>query len=65
MNEQTINCPDCSTPIPFDPYALVQGKQFVCPNCSASIGIDQGSRETVKNALDQFESMRSRLGKQP
>lgn len=62
-NEQYIRCPDCGSQIPFDPYALVRGASFACPQCPAvSIGIDQGSREIVKQTLDELDKLKKTMG---
>ncbi len=64
VNEQYINCPICNSQIPFDPYALIRGATFSCPKCpSVSIGIDQGSRDVVKNALDELDALKKNIGK--
>lgn len=64
VNEQYIRCPDCGSQIPFDPYALVRGERFACPQCPAvSIGLDPGSREIVKNSLQKLESLKKDIGK--
>lgn len=64
INEQYISCPDCGSKIPFDPYALVRGERFACPKCPAvSIGIDQESRDTVKNTLDELETLKKNIRK--
>ena len=62
-SSQYISCPDCSTRIPFDPQELIKGTRFGCPNCSISIGIERGSRETVKDALDKLEELKREVGK--
>ena len=62
-SSQYIRCPDCNTQIPFDPHELIRGTRFGCPNCSVSIGIERGSRETVKNALDKLGELKRDIGK--
>ncbi len=62
-NQQYLNCPDCGSKIPFDPYALVKGASFMCPRCpSISIGLAPGSREIVENTLNKFEMMKKKAG---
>jgi predicted RNA-binding Zn-ribbon protein involved in translation (DUF1610 family) len=64
VNQLYIRCPDCGSQIPFDPYALVRGERFACPQCPAvSIGLDQGSREIVKKSLHELESLKKNIGK--
>jgi|GEM_PF-565844 len=64
VNEQYIRCPDCGSQIPFDPYALVRGERFSCPKCPAvSIGISSGSRDIVKDALEELEHLKKSIGK--
>lgn len=63
-NEQYIRCPDCGTPIPFDPRALVRGDRFACPQClNVSIGIDSGSRRKVEETLDELQNVKRKLGR--
>lgn len=65
MNQvQSIPCPDCQTPIPFDINLLIQGSQFTCPRCKASIGIAQESLSQVKNAKEKFDEMKSTVMQQ-
>ena len=62
VNQQYINCPDCGSPIPFDPYALVKGQRFSCPKClDVSIGLASESRDVVKESLDKLESLKKDL----
>ena len=56
----TITCPACQTPIPFDPVRLIRGEQFSCPGCQSVIGIDQQSRDTAQAA---YKKMERELGK--
>ncbi|NEN88128.1 MAG: hypothetical protein F6K48_04025 [Okeania sp. SIO3H1] len=62
-NEQFIRCPNCGAQIMFDPYALVRGERFACPKCAAVIGLDPGSRDIVKNTLEELETLKKNLGK--
>ena len=62
-NQQYISCPDCGSKIPFDPYALVRGARFKCPQCSVSIGLDPGSQNIVEDTLDKFETLKKNIGK--
>ena len=59
--EQKIPCPVCKTPIPFDPYQLIKGVQFACPNCGAVVGVAQQSVDTVKNAMEEFDEMKKNV----
>lgn len=64
MNGQKLDCPDCGTPIPYDTYGLLQGKKFACSNCHLTLNLDPQSHESVKNAMEEFEHMKSSLLKQ-
>jgi hypothetical protein len=64
MSEQKLDCPDCSTPIPYDTYGFLQGKKFSCPNCKLSIGLAAQSHDTVKDAMEEFENLKVNLLKQ-
>ena len=59
--EQSIPCPTCGTKIPFDVHQLLVGVQFVCPGCSALIGLSNDSRETVKQTVEKFDEMREKV----
>lgn len=59
--EQVIPCPVCQTPIPISPRALLAGAQFVCPQCSAVIGLHQDSKPIVKDSLDKLEEAKKEI----
>ncbi|HEU4717323.1 MAG TPA: hypothetical protein VFU15_05810 [Bacteroidia bacterium] len=62
MSDQlSIPCPDCKTPIPFDPRMLIQGAQFSCPKCKAFLGLASESKEIVRESLDKFDKMKSEV----
>ncbi|MEM8641072.1 MAG: hypothetical protein AAGG51_20005 [Cyanobacteria bacterium P01_G01_bin.54] len=62
VDQQYIPCPDCDSQIPFDPYVMLSGEQFSCPECpSVSIGIAPESREIVRNSLDELENLKKQL----
>lgn len=58
MIEQRIPCPVCRTQIPVDLHLLIQGVQFSCPNCFASIGLTPESRTVVNEAVNNFEKLK-------
>jgi predicted RNA-binding Zn-ribbon protein involved in translation (DUF1610 family) len=59
---QYIACPVCGSQIPFDPYALVRGESFSCPNCpDVAIGLSMESRDLVKKSLDEFENLKKKV----
>lgn len=60
-NGQQIPCPVCKTGIPFDTRQLLQGVQFSCPSCQASIGLADESKEVVRQAMESFEKTRQGL----
>jgi len=62
--QQQIPCPDCGTPIYFDPYALVTGQQFKCSGCQAVISLAMDSRSQVQEAMQKFDTMKQDLMKQ-
>ena len=65
-NVQTLPCPmpDCGADIPFNPYELLKGTQFVCPGCQASIGLAPESRGLVRESMEKFEALKEELLKQ-
>ena len=65
-NEQVIPCPtpNCGGKIHFDTYQLLQGAQFVCPNCNGAVGIAPESRPMVQETMQKFDEMKKDLLKQ-
>lgn len=61
-NGQSIPCPLCKTPIPFDTRQLLQGVQFSCPKCSVAVGLANESKEVVQSAMDRFDKLRAQGG---
>lgn len=61
-NGQSIPCPLCKTPIPFDTRQLIQGVQFSCPKCSVAVGLATESKDVVKTAMDRFDRLRAQGG---
>ena len=49
---QSIPCPVCKTPIPFEIEKLLNGMKFICPNCHAAIGLGDNSRSQVSEAMN-------------
>lgn len=58
MIEQRIPCPVCRTQIPVDLHLLIQGVQFSCPNCFASIGLAPESQPVVSEAVENLEKLK-------
>ena len=63
MKPQSIPCPDCSTPIPFDAHQLLTGTKFSCPKCGVSIGLANDARPIVRDTLEKFEEVKKQIGK--
>lgn len=61
---QSLPCPTCQTPIPFDSQELLKGTQFTCPNCQAVIGLAQESRPVVQEVMQKFDELKSNIAKQ-
>lgn len=57
----TTPCPDCGTPILFEPKMLLTGVKFTCTRCSASIGLATESVPVVRESLDKFDKLKSRV----
>ena len=64
MNQQSIPCPDCQTPIMFDPKLLVLGHNFSCTGCNAVLSLAPESSPVVKDALDKLEQIKKDAMKQ-
>ena len=68
-SSQAIPCPVCAeqgrdTKIPFDTQQLLLGVQFACPVCGSEIGLAAESRDTVQNAMDGLEELKSQMDSQ-
>lgn len=59
---QAIPCPVCSTKIAIDVKLLLQGVQFTCSNCHATIGLSHNSKPLVENAIDKMEQLKTKIG---
>ena len=62
-NNQTIPCPVCQTPIPFDTKQLLSGVSFTCPNssCDAAISLSQESKPIVSDTIEKLESLKDHI----
>lgn len=58
MMEQFIPCPVCRTQIPVNVHQLIQGMQFLCPNCQAAVGLSMQSQPLVKEALTKLDNLK-------
>lgn len=54
--DQTLPCPVCATPIPFDARQLLQGAAFSCTNCGSSVSLANESKPLVEQALAAFDA---------
>lgn len=63
QQNQNIPCPICNTKIPFDTKQLMMGIRFGCPNCDASIGLAEESKELVEQTMEKFEAVKGRISK--
>ena len=64
MSEQNIVCPNCSTNIPFDINALLQGVSFICSGCNAKIQLSNNSRALVEESMKEFNMLKANALKQ-
>lgn len=55
--QQTMPCPNCKEPIPFDVHLLLKGHKFVCPNCRCEIAMDSSSMPVVEKAIEQYDKL--------
>jgi len=61
--DQVIPCPVCKTRIPFDTKELLMGIQFVCPTCSAAIGLSKESKEIVEDTMSKLSDLKGKMAK--
>lgn len=54
---QTIPCPVCRTPIPFDINRMLKGERFSCPKCDATIALTSESCHQVQDAVDKLNKL--------
>ena len=55
---QTIPCPVCSKPIPFDLQRLLRSESFTCPQCDAKISLSPKEHLYVQNAIDKLDQLK-------
>lgn len=55
--DNTIPCPVCKTPIPFNVQSLMAGVNFSCPKCFASIGLSAESVPVVEDTMQKLEAV--------
>lgn len=58
MNQQQINCPQCSTPIFFNVTDLLHGASFSCGKCGTKIALNGDSKDLVNQTMSNFESLK-------
>ena len=56
-----INCPNCNSPVTLEVTQLILGTKFTCFQCNSLIGLSSDSKETVKQAVDQFETTKKNI----
>ena len=55
---QSIPCPVCGTPIPFDINRLLRGERFSCPKCEAKVSLSPESRPQTQDAVDKLNKLK-------
>lgn len=55
---QSIPCPICGTPIPFDINRMLRGEGFSCPQCEAKISLSPESCPQVQDAIDKLNKLK-------
>lgn len=58
---QTIPCPNCSSPITFNVVQLLSGASFECTTCGAVIRIAPSSINTVEKTYEKYMSRKNNL----
>lgn len=57
--DNSIPCPVCKTPIPFNVQSLMAGVNFSCPQCFASIGLSKESQPLVEEVMEKLETVKN------
>ena len=57
--EQSIDCPDCGTPIAIETRALMEGASFACGNCGAEISMAGRAEESWGAAQAKFAALKA------
>lgn len=60
--QQTLPCPECQTPIPFDVEAMLRGEKFQCTKCHATVGL--GEKPDVNAEIERLEARLAALKQQ-
>lgn len=60
----TIKCPYCQAPIPFDLTLLLQGERFECASCHSFISLTPESRKIVADANARLEELKQQAALQ-
>jgi transcription elongation factor Elf1 len=59
--EQSIDCPDCGTPIAIETRALMEGASFTCGNCGVEISMAGRAEESWRAAQAKFEALKAEM----
>lgn len=62
--DQSIPCPVCNAKIPFDTNQLLSGIRFICPKCTAAIGLSTESKEVVQDTMNRLQELKSKMSEQ-
>lgn len=57
--EQSIDCPDCGTPIAIETRALMEGAAFTCGTCGVEISMAGRAEESWRAAQATFEALKA------
>lgn len=57
IKSQTIPCPVCRTPIPFDMNRILQGESLACPNCQARVTLNNHCKSQAQDAVDRLKKL--------
>ncbi|MBY5986811.1 hypothetical protein [Roseovarius atlanticus] len=59
--EQSIDCPDCGTPIAIETRALMEGAAFACGSCGAEISMARRAGESWGAAQAKFAALKANM----
>lgn len=58
ISSQTIPCPVCGIPIPYEINCMLSGEWVSCPQCEAKVSLPPASCPQLQEAIDKLEKLK-------